>query len=39
MRSMYRDTMGGILPEYEAAIETDLRAVEWPDDPAYTPSS
>jgi len=35
MRSMYRDTMGGILPEYEAAIETDLRAVEWPDDGVY----
>ena len=35
MRSMYRDTMGGILPEYEAAVETDLRAVDWPDDAVY----
>ena len=35
MRSMYRDTMGGILPEYEAAVETDLRAVEWAGDGVY----
>lgn len=35
MRSMYRDTMGGILPEYEAAVETDLRSVDWPDDAVY----
>lgn len=35
MRSMYRDTMGARLPSYEAAIETDLRAVEWPSDDVY----
>lgn len=35
MRSMYRDTMGGRLPAFEAAIETDLRQVEWPDDDVY----
>ncbi|WP_163168099.1 phage portal protein [Arthrobacter sp. Alg241-R88] len=35
MRSMYRDTMGGILPSFEAAIETDLKQVEWPSDDVY----
>lgn len=35
MRSMYRDTMGGRLPAVEAAIETDLRQAEWPDDDVY----
>lgn len=35
MRSMYRDTMGNYLPEFEAAVETDLRAVEWPNDDVY----
>lgn len=35
MRSMYRDTMGGRLPGFEAAIETDLRAAEWPNDNVY----
>lgn len=36
MRSMYRDTMGGRLPAFEAAIETDLRQVEWPNDDVYS---
>jgi HK97 family phage portal protein len=35
MRSMYRDTMGGVLPGFEAAIETDLRQVEWAGDDVY----
>ena len=35
MRSMYRDTMAPHLRGIEAAIETDLRAVEWPQDPVY----
>lgn len=35
MRSMYRDTMGGVLPAFEAAIETDLRQVEWRGDNIY----
>lgn len=35
MRSMYRDTMGGRLPVFEAAIEIDLRAAEWPGDNVY----
>jgi phage portal protein BeeE len=35
MRSMYRDTMGNILPGFEAAIELDLRQAEWPDDDVY----
>lgn len=35
MRSMYRDTMGGRLPAFEAAIETDLRQVEWAGDDVY----
>ena len=35
MRSMYRDTMGGRLPGYEAAIELDLRLAEWPNDDVY----
>lgn len=35
MRSMYRDTMGGVLPGHEAAIETDLRQVDFPNDDVY----
>lgn len=35
MRSMYRDTMGGRLPAFEAAIEIDLRQAEWPSDDVY----
>lgn len=35
MRSMYRDTMGSRLPAFEAAIEVDLRAAEWPNDDVY----
>lgn len=35
MRSMYRDTMGGRLPAFEAAIEIDLRQAEWPNDDVY----
>lgn len=31
MRSMYRDTMGGILPAFESAIDLHLRT-EWNDD-------
>jgi len=34
-RSVYRDTMGAILPGFEAAIELDLRQAEWPDDDVY----
>jgi HK97 family phage portal protein len=35
MRSMYRDTMGSVLPAFEAAIEIDLRQAEWPNDDVY----
>lgn len=35
MRSMYRDTMAPHLSGFEAGIETDLRMVDWPDDPVY----
>ena len=35
MRSMYRDTMGGRLPAFEAAIEVDLRQAEWSGDDVY----
>jgi HK97 family phage portal protein len=35
MRSMYRDTMAPRLKGFEAAIETDLRSVEWPNDNVY----
>lgn len=35
MRSMYRDTMAPRLKGFEAAIELDLRAVEWPNDDVY----
>lgn len=35
MRSMYRDTMGPHLAGFEAAIETDLRRAEWPNDNVY----
>jgi len=35
MRSMYRDTMGGRLPAFEAAIEVDLRQAEWGSDDVY----
>jgi len=34
-RSVYRDTMGAILPGFEGAIELDLRQAEWPDDNVY----
>lgn len=34
-RSVYRDTMGAILPGFEGAIELDLRRAEWPDDDVY----
>lgn len=35
MRSMYRDTMAVVTPDFEGVIETDLRAVEWPQDDVY----
>ena len=35
MRSMYRDTMAPHLKGFEATIERDLRAVEWPRDDIY----
>ena len=35
MRSMYRDTMAPRLNAFEAAIELELRAVEWPNDDVY----
>ena len=35
MRSMYRDTMAPHLKGFEATIETELRAVEWPNDNVY----
>ena len=35
MRSMYRDTMAPHLRGFEAAIERDLRRVEWPADDVY----
>lgn len=35
LRSLYRDTMGGILPEYEAAVERDLRGIDFADDDIY----
>lgn len=35
MRSMYRDTMGGRLPGFEAAIDLNLRRAEWPNDDIY----
>lgn len=34
-RSVYRDTMGNILPGYEATIELELRKAEWPNDDVY----
>ena len=34
-RSVYRDTMGAILPGFESAIELDLRQAEWPNDDVY----
>lgn len=34
-RSVYRDTMGAILPGFEGAIELDLRQAEFPDDDVY----
>jgi HK97 family phage portal protein len=34
-RSVYRDTMGAILPGFEAAIDLDLRQAEWPNDKIY----
>jgi len=34
-RSVYRDTMGSILPGFEASLELDLRQVEWPNDDVY----
>lgn len=35
MRSMYRDTMAPHLKGFEATIEREVRAVEWPDDNVY----
>lgn len=35
MRSMYRDTMVPHLKGFESAIESDLRAHEWPSDDIY----
>jgi HK97 family phage portal protein len=35
MRSMYRDTMAPRLRGFEAAIDTDLKMAEWPDDDIY----
>lgn len=35
MRSMYRDTMGGILPGYEASIQRDLVAAEFGGEDIY----
>jgi len=35
MRSMYRDTMAPVCSELEGVIETQLRAVEWPNDDIY----
>ncbi len=35
MRSMYRDTMGGILPADEAAVEVHLRQAEFGSDDVY----
>lgn len=35
MRSMYRDTVPPITSKHQGAIETDLRAVEWPQDDVY----
>ena len=35
MRSMYRDTMAPHLKGFEAAIDLDLRAAEWPNDDVY----
>ena len=34
-RSVYRDTMGAILPGFESAIELDLRQAEFPNDDVY----
>lgn len=34
-RSVYRDTQGPRARSFEATIELDLRAVEWPDDEVY----
>lgn len=34
-RSVYRDTMGAILPGYEQTLELDLRRTEWPNDDVY----
>lgn len=33
MRSMYRDTMAPIAADFEGVIETQLRAVEWREEP------
>lgn len=35
MRSLYRDTMGPRLGIFEAVVETQLRAVDWPTDSIY----
>lgn len=35
MRSMYRDTMGGILPGYEASLMRDLVKAEFPGEDIY----
>jgi HK97 family phage portal protein len=35
MRSMYRDTMGGILPSFEAAIDLHIRQAEFGDEDIY----
>lgn len=34
-RSVYRDTQGPRARSFEATLELDLRAVEWPDDAVY----
>lgn len=35
MRSMYRDTMGNILPSYEADIDLQIRQAEFPGEDIY----
>lgn len=35
LRSMYRDTMGGILPGFEAVVDLEIRQAEFPNDDIY----